>query len=77
MNDQPKQDTNQEVVEPTVVEEAVLEEKVVEEEDNKVGVDEDSGGGEGRGGLSRLAQDGGEAGGMAAGQGRARAARGG
>ena len=31
MNDQPKQDTNQEVVEPTVVEEAVLEEKVVEE----------------------------------------------
>ena len=31
MNDQTKQDTNQEVVEPTVVEEAVLEEKVVEE----------------------------------------------
>jgi small subunit ribosomal protein S1 len=31
MNDQPKQDTNQEVVEPTVIEEAVLEEAVVEE----------------------------------------------
>ena len=32
MNDQPKQDTNQEVVEPTVIEEAVLEEAVVEKE---------------------------------------------
>lgn len=31
MNDQPKQDTNQEVVEPTVIEEAVLEEAVAEE----------------------------------------------
>ena len=31
MNNQPKQDTNQEVVEPTVIEEAVLEEAVVEE----------------------------------------------
>ena len=31
MNDQPKQDTNQEVVEPTVIEEAVLEEAVLEE----------------------------------------------
>lgn len=31
MNNQPKQDTNQEVVEPTVIEEAVLEEVVVDE----------------------------------------------